>query len=361
MWAMLSVLDVTTKAASIRLHSSCPSASHRGRYVAAGVLAELRIGLVADAAIARGRPPPEWREEAARLGLGPSPHEGTEIGLEVEMMKQEKARALIDGALDRLGEALDRGFSDTMKSYLAAMARLRQYSWGNILLIALARPDATHVAGYRTWQKLGRQVNRGEKGIVILAPIVMRRRKEDDGEDGEDEDESKENRVFGFKAAHVFDVSQTSGEPLPEAARVQGEPGAYLPRMRELVAECGIELTYSDRLGRADGASCGGRIVIRTGLSSAEELSVIAHELAHLCAYFGYVVYYSHRTAMSCETTTAQHITRTVRCRRKPCGPRLQSSSQGSQECHQRAILSPGSLLGAGRLKYLALFDELRL
>ena len=194
-------------------------------------------------------------------------------------MKQEKAKELIDVALDRLGEALDRGVSDTMKTYLAAMARFRQYSWGNVLLIALARPDATQVAGYRTWQKLGRQVNRGEKGIVILAPVVMRRRKEDDGD--EDEDESKENRVFSFKAAHVFDVSQTSGERLPEATRVRGDPGAYLPRMKELVAECGIELTYSDRLVRADGASCGGRIVIRSGLPAAEDLSVIAHELAH--------------------------------------------------------------------------------
>ena len=76
---------------------------------------------------------------ALRQPLGPSPHEGTEIGLEAERMKQEKAKELIDGALDRLGDALDRGISDTMRTYLAAMARFRQYSWGNVLLISSRR------------------------------------------------------------------------------------------------------------------------------------------------------------------------------------------------------------------------------
>jgi hypothetical protein len=40
------------------------------------------------------------------------------------------------------------------------------------MLIASQNPTATHVAGFHTWHKLGRFVKKGEKGILILAPIV---------------------------------------------------------------------------------------------------------------------------------------------------------------------------------------------
>ena len=39
---------------------------------------------------------------------------------------------------------------------------------------AAQNPTATHVAGFHTWHKLGRFVKKGEKGILILAPIVRR-------------------------------------------------------------------------------------------------------------------------------------------------------------------------------------------
>ena len=90
--------------------------------------------------------------------------------------KREHARQLADRALDQLAEALERGQSETLQGYLRAMGRFHRYSFGNVLLIASARPEATHVAGFRTWKKLGRHVRKGEKGIMILAPIVRRRR-----------------------------------------------------------------------------------------------------------------------------------------------------------------------------------------
>jgi hypothetical protein len=40
----------------------------------------------------------------------------------------------------------------------------------NIMLIARQKSQATHVAGVRTRNSLGRFVKRGEKGILILAP-----------------------------------------------------------------------------------------------------------------------------------------------------------------------------------------------
>src|SRR5437773_4549799 len=64
--------------------------------------------------------------------------------------------------------------SDGFRRYLDAQARFHSYSWGNVLLILAQRPDATRVAGYRTWQALGRQVRRGEKGVRILVPLGVR-------------------------------------------------------------------------------------------------------------------------------------------------------------------------------------------
>ncbi len=59
-----------------------------------------------------------------------------------------------------------------MTQYLSAMGRFHNYSFGNIMLIARQKPDATNVAGLRTWNSLGRFVRRGEKGIMILAPMI---------------------------------------------------------------------------------------------------------------------------------------------------------------------------------------------
>src|SRR5207244_9968641 len=100
---------------------------------------------------------------------------------------------------------------------LEQAARFHRYSWRNSLLIALQRPEATRVAGYRTWQSLGRQVRRGEHGIAILAPMVYRKR-----DDAEETDALVVLR--GFKVVSVFDVAQTEGEELPDVApsRLEG-------------------------------------------------------------------------------------------------------------------------------------------
>src|SRR5437867_4100471 len=60
--------------------------------------------------------------------------------------------------------------SDAFKRYLAAQAVFHRYSARNVFLILFQRPEATRVAGYTTWQKLGRQVRRGARGITIFAP-----------------------------------------------------------------------------------------------------------------------------------------------------------------------------------------------
>src|SRR5436305_11964776 len=121
-------------------------------------------------------------------------------------MKHEQAKSLADEALNKLAAAIEQGHSEALRAYLAVMGRFYRYSWGNALLIATQRPDATRVAGFHTWRRLGRAVRKGEKGIMILAPVVVKKRT--DTEEGEDE----QTRVFGFRAAYVFDESQTDGE-----------------------------------------------------------------------------------------------------------------------------------------------------
>jgi antirestriction protein ArdC len=190
-------------------------------------------------------------------------------------MNTDIVKELCDEALAKLAIALEQGHSEALKTYLAAMARFHKYSWGNVLLISTQKPDASHVAGFQTWRKLNRFVRKGEKGIAIFAPMVVKKRCK--AEDTEDEQTS----LFGFRTAYVFDESQTDGEPLPEFATVRGEPLQFTALIESLIVERGITLEYTDRIAPAKGMSRGNRIEVLPGLAAAEQFSVLVHELAH--------------------------------------------------------------------------------
>jgi antirestriction protein ArdC len=123
--------------------------------------------------------------------------------------------------------------SDSFRRYLDAQARFHRYSFGNVLLILTQRPDATRVAGYNTWQSVGRQVRRGERGIRILVPMHGRG---NPGGDQEEEAEAQPRLFFG--TGTVFDIAQTDGQPLPkvDVPVLSSEEGAGLYRGLELVA-----------------------------------------------------------------------------------------------------------------------------
>jgi antirestriction protein ArdC len=191
-------------------------------------------------------------------------------------MKVEQAKQIASKAIEQLRQALEAGHSARLKEYLAAMARFRRYSWGNIMLIASQKPNATHVAGFHAWHKLGRFVKKGEKGILILAPII-RKKAENNGEAEPDESSV----AVGFRAAYVFDISQTDGQPLPEIGSVNGDPSGYRDRLSKFVADQGIALEYSDEIAPARGTSSGGKITLLPGQSPAEEFATLAHEVAH--------------------------------------------------------------------------------
>lgn len=185
----------------------------------------------------------------------------------------DKVHALVSAALERLEEGLRLGRSEELQQYLRVLARFHRYSLHNCLLIASQFSGATRVAGFQTWKKLGRWVRKGERGIAIIVPVTLRRR-EADGEDDE--------TVVRFRTGYVFDVSQTEGEPLPEPSSANGDPGHHLANLHEFTRERGIAVEPSDALAPGtDGLSTGGRIVLRAGLGPAEELHVLAHEIAH--------------------------------------------------------------------------------
>ncbi len=194
-------------------------------------------------------------------------------------MKREEAMKLAQQGLAELNEAIRQGKSETLQRYLDVLSRFHQYSFNNALLIAMQFPEATRVAGFRTWKKLGRFVKKGEKGIGIIAPMVFRK-KDDSGESRATDDQAAEPHL-GFKVVHVFDVSQTEGEELPEFAQITGEPGEYLSRLEQAIRDADIELIYDDPGFGADGVSQNGKVVVRPDMSPAKSFAVLAHEFAH--------------------------------------------------------------------------------
>ena len=141
-------------------------------------------------------------------------------------MKSNHARKVSEQAFNELVKAVEAGKSQKLVAYLKAMGRFHNYSLGNAILIGFQKPEATHVAGFRTWQKFSRYVKKGEHGIAIMAPIVWRRRVMP-SDDPDAKEDSEEEAALAFKTAYVFDISQTDGKPLPEFARTQEDPGIY--------------------------------------------------------------------------------------------------------------------------------------
>ena len=130
--------------------------------------------------------------------------------------RKQKAKAnreatlkLADDALEQLQQELSSGKSDALVNFLKTVSQFHKYSLRNQLLIMVQAPEASRVAGFNTWKKMGRHVRKGEKGIRILAPVI-RRKKEDAKSKNEDD-----RPLIGFRVTSVFDISQTDGNRSP--------------------------------------------------------------------------------------------------------------------------------------------------
>src|SRR5258706_13203465 len=126
-------------------------------------------------------------------------------------MKLEEVNKRTKEAVDFLVAALESGHSEVLTAYLGAMAKFRNYSYGNIMLIARQKPDATHVAGYRTWTSLRRFVRRGEKGIFILPPMVGNNRNKDENAEQNTDAKESQRALYGLRAVFVCRVTHADG------------------------------------------------------------------------------------------------------------------------------------------------------
>ncbi len=162
--------------------------------------------------------------------------------------------------------------------------RFHTYSTNNVFLILSQRRDASRVAGYRTWLKLGRQVKSGERGIAILAPLVSRTRPVDARDEKDHAELVKVLR--GFRVVHVFDVSQTEGEPLVEVAPslLAGAVSDDLwNALGTQITAAGFTLHRGD-CGGANGITdfLGRTVTVRADVSEAQAAKTLAHELGHV-------------------------------------------------------------------------------
>ena len=192
--------------------------------------------------------------------------------------KKRELRERIGESLDVLARAVDDvRASDTFRAFLDVQARFHRYSWHNTMLIATQCPDATQVAGFQAWKKLGRHVRKGEHGIAIFAPCPFKRTETDD--DGSEQ----ETEGIYFKIVHVFDVAQTEGEALPtvDVPDVDAAADALLASLERVAVKRGIAINYTDLRSGLYGVSKNGSIDVATGHATGQQAKTLAHELAH--------------------------------------------------------------------------------
>lgn len=179
-----------------------------------------------------------------------------------------------------------------MAAFLTFRSHFHEYSINNTVLIWMQRPSARYTMGFRTWLKHGRRVRKGERGLVVFAPIVHRPTKAEIGAGADPDDKT----VAGYKTAVTFDYEQTEAVTddalvyVPPVPRLDtGAPEGLIARLEAAAVSVGYEVRYRAETGYADGW-CNPRdrvITVCSSLAGADRASVLTHELAHALAHAG--------------------------------------------------------------------------
>lgn len=215
------------------------------------------------------------------------------------MMKDVKAeRQKVQEITQNLEQGIRNLFeSQKYKMYLRTMSKFHSYSINNTILIAMQKPDATLVAGYKTWQNnFERHVKKGEKGIRILAPTSYKVKKTQEKVDpktgeimldknGTPITEEMEMKIPSFRVVSVFDVSQTDGKDLPSIGvnELAGNVEKYEDIMQILTQISPVPISYEQIPGPQKGFfdAMNERIVIRNEMSQIQTIKTAIHEIAH--------------------------------------------------------------------------------
>ena len=214
------------------------------------------------------------------------------------MADERTEKQKVQEITDKLEEGLKELFeSEKYKTYLSTMSKFHNYSFNNTLLIAMQKPEATLVAGYKAWQKnFERHVNKGEKAIRILAPAPYKIKEERDkldpvtgemmfDENGMPQKEQVEVTIPVFRAVSVFDVSQTDGKPIQEleAQELLSTVEGYEDFVQALMNVAPVPIGFEDIPGDSKGYfhTEEKRIAVQENMSESQTLKTMVHEVAH--------------------------------------------------------------------------------
>lgn len=209
------------------------------------------------------------------------------------MKQMNKNHEKIKAALERIenGLAAINTDEDWLK-YLSFQSQFYNYSFRNTMLIYLQNPEASFVKGYKAWNKLGRYVKKGAKGLAILAPCY---RKVEDFKEPDNESEYQDSEgekvtkkvISGFRAAYVFDIADTDGsdEYLPVLVKgLAGNSGQEKEIYEKLKAFISMEHPVQEVTGTASKGSYNletGVICVRSDVEYLQKIKTILHEYAH--------------------------------------------------------------------------------
>ena len=214
------------------------------------------------------------------------------------MAENNTEKQRVQELTDKLKQGLQDLFnSDSYRNYLSTMSKFHNYSFNNTLLIAMQKPDATLVAGYKALQKnFERHVNKGEKAIRILAPAPYKIKEERDkidpvtqelllDKDVNPQKEEVEITIPVFRAVSVFDVAQTDGKPIPELAAKEllSDVEGYQDMIRAVEAISPVPIELEEIAGDSKGYydSEAKRIAVQENMSESQTLKTMIHEVAH--------------------------------------------------------------------------------
>lgn len=214
------------------------------------------------------------------------------------MAENNTEKQRVQELTDKLEQGLQDLFnSDSYRNYLSTMSKFHNYSFNNTLLIAMQKPDATLVAGYKAWQKnFERHVNKGEKAIRILAPAPYKIKEERDkidpvtqelllDKDVNPQKEEVEITIPAFRAVSVFDVAQTDGKPIPELAAKEllSDVEGYQDMIRAVEAISPVPIELEEIAGDSKGYYDreAKRIAVQENMSESQTLKTMIHEVVH--------------------------------------------------------------------------------
>ena len=210
--------------------------------------------------------------------------------------RREEQEEQIKALTDQLEKGIKEVFtSEKYKAYLSTMEKFHSYSFNNSILIYVQKPNATMVAGFKTWQSLERQVKKGERGIRIFAPRPYKVIRDVEAVDpgtgevlldpnGKPIMEKEERSYVRFIPVKVFDVSQTEGKALPTLTEeLQGEAQNYEALMAAIKEAAQVPIRFDTWTDSKKGYYnlTNQEIVIKSGMSERQTVKTAIHETAH--------------------------------------------------------------------------------